>query len=729
MAENESSDKFEEDEPIPRRTNLLFDHTSSSKPTHGEIKASRELLKQMCSHGFPSIQRQFPDVFTKFLAATKQLSLTALQQLLARSLSICSSGKSHVLGSLPYIGSTASVILMKDLIKKNETNIDVVHEWMYSLFYLPNPEEAVIDAMFSLLEHREIDRNPVYVLVPTSVVHTYCKQHKNCESKAAVQRIIKYLEQIVLKNLDEDLSIQKVYEDIFVALKGLGNVGIVSRSFEERLRSLIVNPDMSVEIKLQSINVFRRLDCEKNREFFMDMYKNITESSEVRIATYLQSMRCPTYQSINIVKDFLNKEKVNQVGSFVWSHLKNLASSSSPTQVEQQALLADNVLEDKFKLDFRKFSKNYEYSLFFDEYNFGVTAESNVIFGTDSFLPRSLFLNLTMNLFGESINGLEVNTRVEGFEQYMEQLFGLKGPLNYDSLMDKLDMIITYFKNRFHFDSDSFSNPLARKRREITEALEHLSNIPFKSKGNYNHPKGYIEYKIFGNDIDLFTFNGMNEFSSVLKRLASYEQLKNIFSGKEEVFTKSGTLFDVSYTVPLIAGFPLILNGFGASSLDLRYLGNLKNKNVWEKKFLDFDGKIKPSLSMEGTAVMQADLYYTSTNIKVKTNLYSNYAIETVLKLQDTTSMSLKLSLPQERNDILSARSQLWVSVNDQDIQQNGIEHRYVNTTCSWPSIDGAIGLKVCVDYKLPDVSDTTRIYPSMLLSGPVVFGKNLYKF
>ena len=28
---------------------------------------------------------------------------------------------------------------------------------------------------------------------------------------------------------------------------------------------------------------------------------------------------------------------------------------------------------------------------------------------------------------------------------------------------------------------------LARKRRGITEPLQHLSNIPFKLKGNYNH--------------------------------------------------------------------------------------------------------------------------------------------------------------------------------------------------------------------------------------------------
>ena len=72
---------------------MLYDHSFSAKPTHGEIKFSREYLKQMCRLGFPNIQREFPDNFVKFLTASKQLSIGALQQLLNRAGSICANGK------------------------------------------------------------------------------------------------------------------------------------------------------------------------------------------------------------------------------------------------------------------------------------------------------------------------------------------------------------------------------------------------------------------------------------------------------------------------------------------------------------------------------------------------------------------------------------------------------------------------------------------------------------
>jgi len=49
-----------------------------------------------------------------------------------------------------------------------------------------------------------------------------------------------------------------------------------------------------------------------------------------------------------------------------------LLKSSSPSKVEIQALLQDKDLVSKFSNDVRKYSHNYEGSLFFENYNFGM---------------------------------------------------------------------------------------------------------------------------------------------------------------------------------------------------------------------------------------------------------------------------------------------------------------------------------------------------------------------
>lgn len=441
---------------IATRQTLLYDHSVSPKPSHNEIKLSRGFLTEMCSMGSPNIQREFPERFVKFLSASKQLSAKALHQLLARAAGICRNGRKHVLESLPFIGSAPSVELMKDLITGSEENFEITREtediWMNSMFYLPRPEENTITTMFSLIQHYEKDQNPAFVLIPTSVTHTFCKNHFNCQSVPVVMKIVGYLEEIAIKSLAEDLSDKKTYEKLIASLKGLGNIGLVSRSFQESLKSVIIDELKNDDVKLQIIQVFRKTKCDNTKEFFMDIYRNMTQSVEIRIASYLQLMRCPSYLTIKTIKSFLLSEQINQVGSFVWSHLTNLAKTSSPQKVELQGLLADNKMAKKFKMDFRTFSKNYEYSLFFDEYNFGLSGESNVIFSTESYLPRSIFFNGTINLFGNSVNPVEFNVRMQGLEKYVESIFGLDGPLNFDRMLDQFGFIFEKLKTLFTFD-------------------------------------------------------------------------------------------------------------------------------------------------------------------------------------------------------------------------------------------------------------------------------------
>lgn len=68
---------------------------------------------------------------------------------------------------------------------------------------------------------------------------------------------------------------------------------------------------------------------------------------------------------------FKLKNKFFSVGSFVWTHLTNLQETSVPSKIEIQSLLSNRKFEEKFKSDFRKFSKNIEFSGFYDPLNVG----------------------------------------------------------------------------------------------------------------------------------------------------------------------------------------------------------------------------------------------------------------------------------------------------------------------------------------------------------------------
>lgn len=81
-----------------------------------------------------------------------------------------------------------------------------------------------------------------------------------------------------------------------------------------------------MEVRVAAIDAHRRLpSCEETRdEFFLDYYRNMTLDTEVRIASYLQVMRCPDYNVIKTIKHALKVEEVNQGSYFIYyAHLNS----------------------------------------------------------------------------------------------------------------------------------------------------------------------------------------------------------------------------------------------------------------------------------------------------------------------------------------------------------------------------------------------------------------------
>lgn len=306
----------------------------------------------------------------------------------------------------------------------------------------------MVAAAFALMEYGRDMTNPDFILTPTAVAHTFCKYQDECQENESIIKMIEFLEGRITRSMHKDRLSRADRETMLVAIKGLGNIGVINEEFQDILFQIIEDPHFPMEIRLETIGIHRRLDCKNTQDYFMDNYKNFTMNTEIRIASYLQVMRCPDYQSIQEIKTVLETEEVNQVGSYVWSHLTNLGKASSPVLVEVQGLLIDGDLGNKYKMDVRKFSRNYEHSLFFDEYNFGVNSDSNVIFSTDSYLPRQVNFNFTVDLFGESVNLLELSARMEGFEHFVESLFGPKGDYNRNWFKEKMDFIPNFIKEK-----------------------------------------------------------------------------------------------------------------------------------------------------------------------------------------------------------------------------------------------------------------------------------------
>lgn len=151
--------------------------------------------------------------------------------------------------------------------------------------------------------------------------------------------------------------------------------------------------------------------------------------------------------------------------------------------MEIQSLLTDRDLNDKFNNDRRKFSRNYDGSFFSEEYNFGANYQGNLIFSPKSYIPRSLTFNLTFDLFGESVNVVEVTTRLEGLEYYAEKFFGPDGPYSNEKVSNFFLQLFRSFRAAPEQEEDYW---------------KRVKRIPNIIDNNFNEPRISLTYKVRG---------------------------------------------------------------------------------------------------------------------------------------------------------------------------------------------------------------------------------------
>lgn len=78
----------------------------------------------------------------------------------------------------------------------------------------------MLNALYTMISQDNVNSDPIMILAPTAVVHTFCRNHNNCEENETVQKFVKYLEQNVELNMKKDLAVrvnrEKVENTIFV---------------------------------------------------------------------------------------------------------------------------------------------------------------------------------------------------------------------------------------------------------------------------------------------------------------------------------------------------------------------------------------------------------------------------------------------------------------------------------------------------------------------------------
>ncbi|XP_014673849.1 PREDICTED: uncharacterized protein LOC106814086 [Priapulus caudatus] len=675
---------------ITHRTTMLFDHKYNGEQNKNYENEAEMVLREICGKAGDDIRPETPHMFTSLVYKLRELSADRLRSIYGRIDNICpghAKAKQFFLDAIPMVGTTGSVSMIRELISSGQVTGVEAEMWLTSLAFLKTINKNMILEITPLLTNRA-DRKTVLSI--TSMVHSYCKVNTACAEESEVQTVISALEGMI--NSRCMVRSRQESDQIVMALKGLGNMGRVISSLPT-IKRCFQESSNPIDVRLAAIEAFRRLPCTTNRDELLATYVSPDEDTEVRIASYLSVMACPTPDTITKIKETLQKEEVNQVGSFVWTHLSNLKETSDPMKREIREILEDHTLQETFNKDSRKFSRFYEGSLFSEMLNTGAVAEGSIVFSPESYIPRSGKFNMTVDLFGNSINLFEIGGRLQGMEFLLEKFFGPNG----------------------YFPEERVTNLLEGRQKKTP-----VSKVHNQFGLDMDEPQGNAYVKIFGNELRYWDFHGMEELLTMKDTLNYMDLILELSKEQNFELTKSGIFLDTSLIVPTLTGLPMNLSVNGSLSMNIKVNGKMDIRQiVASPRSCDVHGEIKPSAAIEVSSVMSVDGFVTSTGLKMVSTLHSSTAAKGKLQMEDGETFKLNIDIPNEKMELFSVESKFFVLHKHQERPQRGLDANRIDAVkCTSDKFAKWFGVQLCgeIAYPQPSVMPNT---PALPFRGP----------
>ncbi|CAH0599019.1 unnamed protein product [Chrysodeixis includens] len=502
----------------------------------------------------------------------------------------------------------------------------------------------------------------------------------------------------------------KVDEDNVVAvLKGIRNVRHLEDSLIDKLVHCAADNNVKPRVKAAALEAFQADACaSKLKKSAIDIMKNRQLDSEIRIKAYLAVISCPCAQSASEIKNLLDSEPVHQVGNFISSSLRNIRASSNPDKHLARQHYGLIRTPSKFNSDFRKYSFNEEESFNIDTLGLGGNIEKNVIYSQDSFLPRSVNVNLTCELFGHSLNVLEVGGRQGNLDRVAEHIFGPKSFLRSEDPKSLYKRFYTDKVHQFKEKLDSFS----RGRRSIKSEVDNFDkNLKAESTSFNNELDLDLYIKLFGTDAVFLSLGDDKgfDFEKVVDQFIDYvnQGVNQVKHFQQEV--RAHLLFlDAELSYPTSTGLPLKLDLVGAATGRLEVATNIDVRQCLRSpQDAKIDIKLVPSTDIEVTGALVVDADAISAGLKVIVNLHSSTGGHVIAKvLENGRGFDLQIGLPIDKQEIVTASNDLvyFYAEKGQMEKQTPVKLDNVvkeNTGCFDQAAE-FLGLTICGEMTVP---------------------------
>jgi hypothetical protein len=294
-------------------------------------------------------------------------------------------------------------------------------------------------------------------------------------------------------------------------------------------------------------------------------------------------------------------------------------------------------------------------------------------------------LNLTVDIFGETVNLLEVGGRAEGIEPFVERLFSRHGMLANEPLAEML--------------RSARSDPTLDAAKNLTEPLKKIVT-----------PKASTYVRLFGNEISYSEFEDMLETSYKFD-INPNLILKTLISRNEHKYTRSFQLVDATQEVPTAIGLPLKLSVNGTASVNVILGGNIETK----KSDIQISGKLTPSANIAITGMMAVGDDDFKQGIKFEAMMYTHTTFDSRLTISHDGKFNFQSEMPNEKQTVIEITSERFIFNGDKISRLPDLtENRETYIDCTGEFASKLFGVKICSEVSYPNgtLANTAPYFP-----------------
>lgn len=711
--------------PVSQPKSLIFE------APHPVIKSSVDsimaAMKAVSAEERERVQEHAAEKFSELVRVLRRSSkndiLAAYQKVAAGSGVDKVHGKKIFLDALFYTSTGEAAEVAIDLIKSNELTDNEVLLFYASLVLIDHVHLPSVTAITNLLDQPNLPTSGY--LGVGQVIGKYCQEH-TCENVPEVKQAI----QKIREKVGNGKAKTRDQENLIVsALKALGNTRFLDEPTLQKLAGIAEDKNVRNRVRVAAIEALPTRCSMKWKNNLIKILGDLEEDSEIRIKSYLSLVACACPHVANGIKEILDKETVNQVGSFIQSHLRNLRASTDPGKAEAKRQLGLIKPRTKFPEDFRKFSFNNELSYNLGSIGIGSTVESNVIYSQNSFVPRSVSLNLTSEIFGRSVNFLELNTRIENLDRLIEHYFGPKGRFTQhevDDLIekgaDRVNSITDYIKQK--------ANKLRGKRDVKQGELDRFAKgVKLRNNEVDQQLDLDLSMKMFGVEVGYLNYDGNPE------QLTPEHIVDEIFDNLEVGINKAKKFdyniedhmqfMDSDVVYPTSLGMSLSLNMVGSSVIHMKLYGKLdipaiiKNPDNAEMHI-----GLEPSASIRVVSSMGIKGFDVESGMKVAGTMHTDTAADVTIKLLNGQGIDVKIGAPSKKEKIINLSSEVLMSSGQKGdtYKPPKFSKGKIYKDC-FEQLSTLVGITLCGDVEYPyDTIETIQKRALFPLNGPAKF-------